>query len=212
MVTGGVLPHDEVAGVETILPAAQEILPGIVYKLFMIGGPIMAIITTLNGVFNDVRYPIAQAAKDGWLPKGILKENRFGAPYLIYTYTLIVVLLPIIFDMSIVTITNIFQVITFFMNVTVVYAISRLPKKYPDTWKKNKFHLSSAGLYVFCTISIIIYTIIFIKGIFSIKLVYAVSAVIVMVALILIGVYLTRKGGIRIETSIWQPAEEEKNE
>ena len=172
----------------------------------------MAIITTLNGVFNDVRYPIAQAAKDGWLPKGILKENRFGAPYLIYTYTLIVVLLPIIFDMSIVTITNIFQVITFFMNVTVVYAISRLPKKYPDTWKKNKFHLYSAGLYVFCTISIIIYTIIFIKGIFSIKLVYAVAAVIVMVALILIGVYLTRKGGIRIETSIWQPAEEEKNE
>ena len=43
----------------------------------MIGGPIMAIITTLNGVFNDVRYPIAQAAKDGWLPKRILKENRF---------------------------------------------------------------------------------------------------------------------------------------
>ena len=34
MVTGGVLPHDEVAGVETILPAAQEILPGIVYKPF----------------------------------------------------------------------------------------------------------------------------------------------------------------------------------
>lgn len=92
------------AGVETILPAAQAILPSVVYKIFMIGGPIMAIITTLNGVFNDVRYPIAQAAKDGWLPKGILKENRFGAPFLIYTYTLIVVLFPIIFDMSIVTI------------------------------------------------------------------------------------------------------------
>lgn len=211
MVTGGVLPYDKVAGVETILPAAQAILPGIVYKVFIIGGPIMAIITTLNGVFNDVRYPIAQAAKDGWLPKGILKENRFGAPYLIYTYTLIVVLLPIIFDMSIVTITNIFQVITFFMNVTVVYAISRLPKKYPDTWKKNKFHLSNADLYVFCTISIIIYTIIFIKGIFSIKLAYAVAAVVVMAALILIGIYLTKKGGIRIETSIWQPSEEEKN-
>ena len=117
----------------------------------MIGGPIMAIITTLKGVFNDVRYPIAQAAKDGWLPKGILKENRFGAPFLIYTYALIVVLLPIIF-----------QVITFFMNVTVVYAISRLPQKYPDAWSKNKFHL--------------------------------------------------KKGGIRIETSICQPSEEEKND
>ncbi len=44
MVTGGVLPHDEVAGAPTILPAAQAILPGAVYKIFMIGGPIMAII------------------------------------------------------------------------------------------------------------------------------------------------------------------------
>ena len=42
MVTGGVLPHDEVAGAPTILPAAQAILPGAVYKIFMIGGPIMA--------------------------------------------------------------------------------------------------------------------------------------------------------------------------
>lgn len=210
MVTGGVLPHDEVAGAETILPAAKEILPGIVYKIFMIGGPIMAIITTLNGVFNDVKYPVAQAAKDGWLPKAILKENRFGAPYLVYTYTLIVVILPILVDMSIVTITNIFQVITFFMNVTVVYAIAQLPKKYSKAWEKNRFHLSKNGLYGFCGVSIIIYTIIFIKGVFSIKLSYAIAAVAVMAGLILLGIYLTGKGGIRIETSIWEPSEEEK--
>ena len=169
----------------------------------------MAIVTTLNGVFNDTRYPIAQAAKDGWLPKGILKENRFGAPYLIYIYTLVIVLLPIIFDMSIVTITNIFQVISFFMNVAVIYAISRLPKKYPDTWKKNKFHFSNAALYIFCAISVIIYTVIFIKGILSVQPVYAIVAVAVMIALIILGIYLTKKGGIRIETSIWEPSEEE---
>lgn len=151
-------------------------------------------------------YPLAQAAKDGWLPKFILKENRFGAPYLIYTYTLIVVLIPIVTDMSIVTITNIFQVITFFMNVTVVYAISRLPKRYPEAWAKNKFHFSNGALYTFCTVSIIIYTVIFVKGIFSIKVSYAVAAVIVMLALILIGIYLTKKGGIRIETSLWDPS------
>lgn len=116
MVTGGVLPHDEVAGVETILPAAQAILPGGIYKLFLLGGPLMAITTTLNGVFNDVRYPVTQATVDGWLPKAIAKENRFGIPTPIYIYTLIIVLLPILLDMSIVTITNIFQVITFFMD------------------------------------------------------------------------------------------------
>ena len=85
------------------------------------------------------------------------------------------------------------------MNVTVVYAISRLPKRYPEAW-------ANGALYTFCTVSIIIYTVIFVKGIFSIKVSYAVAAVIVMLALILIGIYLTKKGGIRIETSLWDPS------
>lgn len=214
MVTGGVLPHDEVAGIETILPAASAILPGGVYKFFLLGGPLMAITTTLNGVFKDVGYPITQATKDGWLPKFFSKENRFGIPTRIYTYTLIIVLLPILMDMSIVTITNIFQVITFFMNVTIVYSIAQMPKKYPDAWAKNKFHLSKGALYAFCGISIFIYTIIFVKGIFSIKLVYAVAAIAVMVAFILLGVYLSKRGGIHVETSVWASgaAQEEKGE
>lgn len=210
MVTGGILPYEEVAGAPTILPAAQEILPGGIYKLFLLGGPIMAITTTLNSVFNDVRYPITQAAIDGWLPKKIVKENRFGSTHLIHIYTLIIVLTPIIFDMSIVTITNIFQVITFFMNVTVVYSISRVPKKYPEAWSKNKFHLSTGALYVFCIISFAIYTIIFIKGLISLEPVYGIVAVVVMIGFILLGIYMSKKGGIHVETSVWPPKEGEE--
>lgn len=209
MVTGGILPHDEVAGSATILPAAEAILPGsFVFKLFLFGGPIMAIVTTLNGVFNGTRYPITQAAVDGWLPKWILKENRKGIPYMIYIYVLIVVSLPLLFDLSIVTITNIFQVISFFMNVTVVFSISRMAAKYPKAWSRNRFHMSIPALYLFCGISIVIYTVIFVKGIFSIKPVYGVSAVVLMVALILLGIYLAGKGGIHVETSVWPPQEE----
>lgn len=212
MVTGGVLPHDEVAGVQTILPAASAILPKGIYKLFLLGGPLMAITTTLNGVFNDVRYPITQATADGWLPKFFAKENRFGIPTRIYIYTLVIVLIPITLDMSIVTITNIFQVITFFMNVTIVYSIAQMPKKYPDAWLNNKFHLSKWALYVFCTVSITIYTIIFVKGIISIKPVYAVVAVAVMVFFILLGVHLSKHGGIHVETSVWASSENEELE
>ena len=172
----------------------------------------MAITTTLNGVFNDVRYPIAQATADGWLPKFFAKENRFGIPTRIYIYTLVIVLIPITLDMSIVTITNIFQVITFFMNVTIVYSIAQLPKKYPDAWLNNKFHLSKVALYVFCTVSITIYTIIFVKGIISIKPVYAVVAVAVMVFFILLGVHLSKRGGIHVETSVWASSENEELE
>ena len=172
----------------------------------------MAITTTLNGVFNDVRYPIAQATADGWLPKFFAKENRFGIPTRIYIYTLVIVLVPITLDMSIVTITNIFQVITFFMNVTIVYSIAQMPKKYPDAWLNNKFHLSKGALYAFCTVSIMIYTIIFVKGIVSIKPVYAVAAVAVMVCFILLGVHLSKRGGIHVETSVWASSENEESE
>ncbi len=85
-------------------------------------------------------------------------------------------------------------------------------KRYPEAWAKNKFHFSNGALYTFCTVSIIIYTVIFVKGIFSIKVSYAVAAVIVMLALILIGIYLTKKGGIRIETSLWDPSVKKKEE
>lgn len=70
---------------------------------------------------------------------------------------------------------------------------------YPSHTTKGCVPLSS-------DVSIIIYTVIFVKGIFSIKVSYAVAAVIVMLALILIGIYLTKKGGIRIETSLWDPS------
>lgn len=121
-------------------------------------------------------------------------------------------LLPILLDMSIVTITNIFQVITFFTNVTIVYSIAQMSKKYPEAWAKNKFRLSKSALYAFCTVSIMIYTIIFVKGIVSIKPVYAVAAVVVMVCFILLGVYLSKRGGIHVETSVWASSENEEPE
>ena len=62
------------------------------------------------------------------------------------------------------------------------------------------------------TTSIIIYTIIFIKGIISIKPVYAVAAVAVMIFFILLGVYLSKRGGIHVETSVWASSENEKVE
>ena len=49
-----------------------------------------------------------------------------------------------------------------------------------------------------------------IKAATSILVKRAIAAVAVMAGLILLGIYLTGKGGIRIETSIWEPSEEEK--
>ena len=65
-------------------------------------------------------------------------------------------------------------------------------------------------LYVFCGISILIYTTIFIKGILSVKPIYAASAVVIMVCLIVLGIYLSKRGGIQVETSVWPPKTEEE--
>ena len=49
-------------------------------------------------------------------------------------------------------------------------------------------------------------------GIISIKPVYAVAAVAVMIFFILLGVYLSKRGGIHVETSVWASSENEEVE
>lgn len=145
MVTSGTVPYENANGAATILPAALAILPKPVYYAFVVGGPIMAILTTLNSSIASFRFQPTQAAKDGWLPKAILKENRFGMPPIQLLFMLIMLLIPIVFNVSIVTINYISQIIMFGLGIATLIGIARIPKLYPEAWKKNSFHMSKTA-------------------------------------------------------------------
>ena len=208
MVTSGTVPYENANGAATILPAALAILPKPVYYAFVVGGPIMAILTTLNSSIASFRFQPTQAAKDGWLPKAILKENRFGMPPIQLLFLLIMLLIPIVFNVSIVTINYISQIIMFGLGIATLIGIARIPKLYPEAWKKNSFHMSKTALWISVLLSATLYTINFVKAVIVLEPIYAVIAVVAMVVALVLGKVIADRGGLHIETSVWPPKSE----
>ena len=216
MVSSGVLPFEEVAGAPTILPAAQHLLPNAFYILFFIGGPLMAIVTTINPMFNNLRYGFEQATIDGWFPKALMRHNRHGMPWIIYLVYAAILLIPNLLGLDIVMITNIYQFLSYFTYMTVIYCAFRIPTRYPEAFRRNLFHLNKPAMYVICALSAIAYTIVFIKAAVKISPVCLLIAVVFIVVVILASNYLIKNKKLHIVTSVWpspDPAQEtaEKN-
>ena len=211
MVSSGVLPFEEVAGAPTILPAAQHLLPNALYILFFIGGPLMAIVTTINPMFNNLRYGFEQATIDGWFPKALMRHNRHGMPWIIYLVYAAILLIPNLLGLDIVMITNIYQFLSYFTYMTVIYCAFRIPTRYPEAFRRNLFHLNKPAMYVICALSAIAYTIVFIKAAVKISPVCLLIAVVILASN-----YLIKNKKLHIVTSVWpspDPAQEtaEKN-
>ena len=81
-VTVGVLPLDQVAN-QPLSVAAAAILGenSGAFKFFIVGGALLATITTLNGSFMIYSRTMFAAARDGVLPKVLSKTNKHGVPH-----------------------------------------------------------------------------------------------------------------------------------
>lgn len=74
----GVMTVEEYGASTTLVFAAQRIFPTVLFYAFIIGGPIMALLSTLNSSFAYNAITIGQSCDDGWLPKAFGKRTRKG--------------------------------------------------------------------------------------------------------------------------------------
>lgn len=148
LVDAGVLPVAEAAG-KPLTAVARQIMPLPVYYAFVVGGPLMAIATTLNSSFTVFARPFHQMTNDGWFPRGLARTNHFGSPYLILTIIYVIAITPIIFGFSIQMITTNTVLIGRVADVAAVCAVMTLPNKLPDAWENRYFRGMSRGLFYF---------------------------------------------------------------
>jgi APA family basic amino acid/polyamine antiporter len=148
LVDVGVLPVSEVSG-KPLTAVARQIMPLPVYYAFVVGGPLMAIATTLNSSFTVFSRPFHPMTDDGWFPRGLARTNRFGAPYLILTIIYIIAIAPIVFGFSIQMITTNTVLIGRVADVVAVCAVMTLPRKLPEAWENRYFRGMSRGLFYF---------------------------------------------------------------
>lgn len=154
IVASGVLPVEEVAG-QNLAKVAQEIFPGWLYFIFIIGGAVFAILTSLVSSIAMLRHPCWQVAKDGWLPGVFLKTTKGGYPYVIQGLFYIMSILPILLDFSLEALVSLIMIPVMLMNAYLNISLIRIVKKYPEQWKASIFHMPQILLDVLCVIGML---------------------------------------------------------
>ena len=149
-----VLPLSEVVG-QPLTVVAQAIFTKVLFYVFIIGGPIMALLTSMNSTFGMAVGPYMIATRDGWLPEIFGKTNKHGAPVLILTIQLVVAIIPVVLGFSVGTIVNNIMVVTSVFQLLLFWAVFQTPKRMPEKLKASSLHLTATSLRVVVIIATI---------------------------------------------------------
>jgi APA family basic amino acid/polyamine antiporter len=194
IVASCILPVAEVAG-KPLTMVARTILPTPLFFLFIIGGAMMAICTTLNSVLGAFAVMYRQACLDGWLPKAISKMNKYGQPYILLIIAAVIGVLPILLGFSISLITNNVIIINYLTTVIPSIAVFVLPTKYPEAWKESIFgRMPKALFYFVVSLSVVDFITICILSSTAVKPLVVVVTLVAIAISLLVAVYRSNKG------------------
>ena len=195
----------------TLVVAARNLFPTWLFYFFIIGGPIMALLSTLNSSFAFNSLTIGTSCDDGWLPQSFGKKNSHGSRVWILTYMYIIGMVPILLGLSITTITNMVQLIGSCFAFLNFKAYISMPKLYPESWKKSRLRIPDPLYYVLCCVSLAGFIIVLWKSLLSMSNSLVIVNVVAIIVLAGIGYFRGKSGNIEIKTSIWcgDPEEDE---
>ena len=149
VVASGVLPVEQVAG-QNMAVVAKEIFPTWLYVIFILGGAVFAIATSLMSSITMLRYPSIQVAEDGWVPAVFKKKTKNGFPYVIQIFFYLFTVVPIPLGISLDTLVSWITIPMMLMNVYLNLSLIRLVKKYPENWKSSVFHMPTPVFNILC--------------------------------------------------------------
>lgn len=153
VVSTGILPLNMVEN-QPLTVVAAEILPGPLYVFFVVGGAMLALITTLNSQLGSCTKPILQGCKDGWFPKkwGEINE-KFRTPHYLIVFFYLIGLLPIIFDISLTGISSTVVFGSRLIDICIALTLLNIPKLVPNEWKNSRFYVSKGKLTIGAALS-----------------------------------------------------------
>lgn len=188
VVAAGVLPIEQVANKNLAL-VAQTIFPNWLYVIFIIGGAVFAIATSLISGIAMMRYPAMRVAQDGWLPDFFKKTTKSGYPWVIQLTFYLFSILPIIFGFSLDSIVSLTMIPSMLMCFAQNISLIKTVKKFPKQWNESVIHMPTPIFNVLCVIAgicdlIVAYNLFVTMDLTGMLLVVAMCVVCVVIALI----------------------------
>jgi amino acid transporter len=95
---------------------------------------------------------------DGYLPKALVKTNKYGAKFILYTIVYAMAVLVLLLDIETVLLANMATglslLFTLFPNIAMLFA----RKKYAEEWSKSKLPQSQTAVIIWVAVSTAIAT------------------------------------------------------
>lgn len=151
-VASGVLPVEQVAG-QTLSVVAEKIFPHWVFVIFILGGAVFAIATSMLGAIQMVRYPILKVAEDGWLPRFCTRTTKGGYPWVVYIVYYIMSIVPVLLGFSLDVIVSMVMIPSMLMNVYMNLACIKIIRDYPGQWIKSFMHMPRSIMNIICILA-----------------------------------------------------------
>ncbi|MEM7282476.1 MAG: APC family permease [Pseudomonadota bacterium] len=148
---------DQQASVNSLAAVASSIFPTPIYLFFMVGGVMLALVTTLNSIFAWCTKGLFMAIKDGWLPNSLGVTNRFGTPYLLLTIFYFVGMLPIVSGMSLEYVNILGNNVGIIFGIIPVLALVSLADKNPGAYSRATFKFSPLANKIIPVAAFVIY-------------------------------------------------------
>jgi APA family basic amino acid/polyamine antiporter len=140
VVAAGVLPLNQAIG-RNLSAVAEEVFPHWIYVLFILGGAVFALATSLVAAIAALGHPISKIAEDGWLPKIFAAKTKSGYPWATQLTFYIISIIPIIAGVSFNSIVSLVMIPTMLIAAYCNLACIGIPAKYPEQWKRCLFHM-----------------------------------------------------------------------
>ena len=199
-VTANVLPIGEVAG-QPLTVVAQKTMPAPLYYLFVFGGPIMALTTSINSNFTIFSRPLEQATKDGWFPASLAKHNKAGVPYKLIALLYFIGVLPLLLGFSVREIVSYNVLVDSISELIAYFAIIRFADKIEGAWENRYFKVSKGFFYGVMVLSIIARIGLIVLSFSDVNLPIGIATIIMFGIFFLYAVYRVKNGKVNMEKS-----------
>ncbi|UTC61408.1 APC family permease [Treponema sp. OMZ 792] len=197
-VSAGVLPISEVAGQNLSLVAA-EIFPRSIFILFIMGGAVFAIATSMITGIIMVRYPILKVAQAGWLPKFFTKTTKTGYPWAVYGIYYILSILPVLLGLKLDAIVSLVMIPAMLTNLYTNIKCIKVIRDYPEQWKKSVLHMPRIIMDIICILSALCAAIVCYNLFMMLSTKEKLFMIGIMVIISILSIYNLKAGNVKIE-------------
>ncbi len=147
------LQPDQFSGLTSLAAVSQRIFDsGAGHLVFMAGGALMAIATTINSSFSWYCNTLIRGCRDRWLPERWGDLNRFNVPYKLLTIFYALGIIPLLLRVDLTFLANVATGLALLAYIMPNFAVLYIAKRYPQEWNATVFSRLPRSVLIVLTV------------------------------------------------------------